>query len=168
MMKCSLQSSVGWILDNSQAFVVLSFSWMFIFFPLTYALTPAFPCVSSRLGMIYWMDPTLSPLIKPVSLQGSRLRSSLDPMWSTSTSPDSWSKLFLSKRCFTTNVHNNFVWCAVLVNLKFAAAHIQWFSLASVQGITSVISFSGKLRGDVSCYNLFSDMQAVGQEWPHM
>lgn len=66
-----------------------------MFLPLTYPTPHPHNHFSSRLGMIYWMDPTLSPLIKPVSSQGSRLRSSSDPTWNTNTSPDSWSKLFL-------------------------------------------------------------------------
>lgn len=62
--------------------------------PSSHSHTLSSPYFSSRLGTIYWMDPTLSPLIKPVSSQGSRLRSSLDPTQSTNTSLDSWSKFF--------------------------------------------------------------------------
>lgn len=98
--KCSLWSSAGWILDKSHAFVVVSFSWMCV--SSSHLLPPPLPLplsprVSSRLGMIYWMDPTRSPLIKLASSQGSRLRSSSGPTWSTSTNPDSWSKLFSIK-----------------------------------------------------------------------
>lgn len=152
-MNCSLRSSVGWILDNSHVFVVLPFSWMCV---SAYHLPPPSlpsPHVSSRLGMIYWMDPTLSPLTKPVSSQGSRLRSSSDPTWSTNTSPDSWSEFVLIHIQY---IHNSSVRRVVLSHCSVhSCAYIQWLSPASAQAVTSGISSSGKLRGDVSCYNCF-------------
>lgn len=93
------------------------------------------------------MAPIQSPLIKPASLQGFRLRSSSDPMWSTNTSLDSWSKPFLSQTCISTEMYNESVWPVGLSYGQFTSVHIQLLSVASARAVASGISSHAKLGG---------------------
>lgn len=149
----SLRSSAAWISDNSPAFVVVSSSWMCASSSHLPSLFSPPPHVSSRLGMIYWMDPTLSPLIKPASSQESRLRSSSDPTWSTSTSPDSWSKLSSSARYCTLKPTLTISLQGVLCFLPCSQLHIccgylllqcrlflQGFPLVESSGVMSAVT----------------------------
>lgn len=146
MLQCT--QSAQWIVHWRALFV----SWMCV--TALHLSTHTSFHVSSRLEMIYWMDPTLSPLIKHVSLRGSRLRSSSDPTWSTSTSLGSWSKFLLWRRCLDTKIQNTCLAHAVLLYTGLFQLYGS-YSLPSVMVVTSGISSHGKLRGDVSCYNCF-------------
>lgn len=110
--------SIGWISANSDALVVWAFPSRLCDFLL---MTFSSHRVSSRPGTTYWMAPIQSPLIKPVSLLGFRLRSSLDPMWSTNTSLDSWSKPFLSQTCINTEMYNEPVWLPFIWSVHICA-----------------------------------------------
>lgn len=147
--------SIGWISANSDALVVWAFPSRLCDFLL---MTFSSHRVSSRPGTTYWMAPIQSPLIKPVSLLGFRLRSSLDPMWSTNTSLDSWSKPFLSQTCINTEMYNEPVWLLGLSYGQFTSVHIQLLSVASARAVASGISSHAELRGWCQLLQLFSDM----------
>lgn len=147
--------SVGWISANSDALVVWAFPSRLYDFLLT-----TFFChhVSSRPGTTYWMALIQFPLIKPASLPGFRLRSSSDPMWSTNTSLDSWSKPFLSQTCINTKMCYEPVWPLGLSYGRFTSVHIQLLSVASARAVASGISSHAELRGWCQLLQLFSDM----------
>lgn len=134
-----------------------SFLNVFLLFALL-TFDPFLSHVSSRLGMIYLMAPIQSPLIKPVSSPESRLRSSSDPMWSTNTSLDSWSKLFFcpehaSTPTFTMNVlrATGFMWS---VHICAYTVVISCFST----GCCFRDFLPCKARGWCQLLQLFSDM----------
>lgn len=154
-MRWGCCESVEWISANTDSFVVWAFPSQLCDFLLT---TFSSHHVSSRPGTTYWMAPIQSPLIKPASLPGFRLRSSSDPMWSTNTSLDSWSKPFLSQTCINTEMYNESVWPLGLSYGQFTSVHIQLLSVASAQAVASGISSRAELGGWCQLLQLFSDM----------